>query len=327
MKNFKKVIIGVCAATTLLASSVNTFADEVSAREEKDTYKVGFVSWNIGHTVPAAWDEGIQRQFASFPNIEYTAFDGEASTEKQVSIMNDLINQDYDIIMLQASDSAGLTSSVQEAEAAGIPVICINLDVNAPHAGLVEMATYESGALVAEKMGEQLGGKGNVVIIQGVIGASTQVLREQGFRETLEKEYPDIEILDAQPADWEKEEAVSVMNNFLQTYDQIDGVCAMNDTMAEGAAIAAEAAGKLEGMYIWGNDGESDALTMIESVQMAGTIYTNCFEQGAAAAQLAMFFINSGLDPKYITRTGIVDMAPTVVTADNVATILPEDRW
>ena len=89
MKNFKKVIIGVCAATTLLASSVNTFADEVSAREEKDTYKVGFVSWNIGHTVPAAWDEGIQRQFASFPNIEYTAFDGEASTEKQVSIMND----------------------------------------------------------------------------------------------------------------------------------------------------------------------------------------------------------------------------------------------
>ena len=327
MKNFKKVIIGVCVATTLMASSVNTFAEDVSERAEKDTYKVGFVSWNIGHTVPAAWDEGIQRQFASFPNIEYTAFDGEASTEKQVSIMNDLINQDYDIIMLQASDSAGLTSSVQEAEAAGIPVICINLDVNAPHAGLVEMATYESGALVAEKMGEQLGGKGNVVIIQGVIGASTQVLREQGFRETLEKEYPDIEILDAQPADWEKEEAVSVMNNFLQSYDQIDGVCAMNDTMAEGAAIAAEAAGKLEGMYIWGNDGESDALTMIESGQMAGTIYTNCFEQGAAAAQLAMFFINSGLDPKYITRTGVVDMAPTVVTADNVGTILPEDRW
>lgn len=117
------------------------------------------------------------------------------------------------------------------------------------------------------------------------------------------------------------------MNNFLQTYDQIDGVCAMNDTMAEGAAIAAEAAGKLEGMYIWGNDGESDALTMIESGQMAGTIYTNCFEQGTAAAQLAMFFINSGLDPQYITRTGVVDMAPTVVTADNVDTILPEDRW
>ena len=241
--------------------------------------------------------------------------------------MNALINQDYDCISLQASDAAGLSSSVQEAEAAGIPVICINLDVTVPHAGLVQMATYESGALVAEKMGEQMGGKGNVVIIQGVIGASTQVLRESGFRDTMAEKYPDIVILDAQPADWEKEQAVSVMNNFLQTYDQIDGVCAINDSMAEGAAVAAEAAGRLDGMYIWGNDGESDALTMIENGQMAGTIYTNCFEQGAAAAQLAMFFMNSGLSPEYVTRTGVVDMAPVVVTKDNVDTILPADRW
>jgi len=299
----------------------------VNARPEKDTYKIGFISWSIGHSVPAAWDEGIRRQFESFSNIDYTCFDGEASTEKQVSLMNDLISQDYDCIFLQASDAAGLTSSVQEAEAAGIPVICINLDVTEKHSGLVQMATYESGALVAEKMGEQLGGKGNVVIIQGVIGASTQVLRESGFRDTLEEKYPDIKILDAQPADWEKEAAVSVMNNFLQTYDQIDGVCAINDTMAEGAAVAAEAAGRLEGMYIWGNDGESDALTMIENGQMAGTIYTNCYDQGAAAAQLAMFFINSGLSPEYVTRTGVVDMAPLVVTEENVDTIPPEDRW
>ena len=300
---------------------------EIQSNPEQENYKIAFVSWSIGHSVPAAWDQGLKSAFKDFGNIEYTAFDGKASTETQVSIMNDLISQKYDCILLQASDAAGLTSSVQEAEAAGIPVICINLDITEKHAGIVQMATYESGALVAKNMGEQLGGKGKVVIIQGVIGASTQTLRENGFRETLEAEYPEIEILDAQPANWEKEEAVSVMNNFLQTYDQIDGVCAMNDTMAEGAAVAAEAAGRLDGMYIWGNDGESDALTMIEDGKMAGTIYTNCYEQGAASAQLAMFFVNSGLDPKYITRTGIVDMAPTVVTKDNVDTILPEDRW
>lgn len=343
MKKIKKLLAGVICTGLLFsmagcsgittddgAKSGGTASESeegYNVRPEKDTYKVGFVSWSIGHSVPAAWDEGIQKQFASFPNIEYTCFDGETSTEKQVSIMNDLISQDYDCIFLQASDAAGLTSSVQEAEAAGIPVICINLDVTEKHAGLVQMATYESGVLVAEKMGEQLGGKGNVVIIQGVIGASTQVLRESGFRDTMEEKYPDIEILDAQPANWEKEEAVSVMNNYLQTYDQIDGVCAMNDTMAEGAAVAAEAAGRLDGMYIWGNDGESDALTMIENGQMAGTIYTNAYEQGAAAAQLAMFFMNSGLSPEYITRTGIVDMAPMVVTKENVGTIPAEDRW
>lgn len=339
MRKFLAIVLCIGMMTALIGCSGVTTDDgkttdsetetksEITAKPEKDSYKVGFVSWSIGHSVPAAWDEGIKRQFASFANIEYTCFDGEASTEKQVSIMNDLISQQYDCIFLQASDAAGLTSSVQEAEAAGIPVICINLDVTEKHAGLVQMATYESGVLVAEKMGEQLGGKGKVVIIQGVIGASTQVLRESGFRETLEKKYPDIEILDAQPADWEKEAAVAVMNNFLQTYDQIDGVCAINDTMAEGAAVAAEAAGRLDGMYIWGNDGETDALTMIENGQMAGTIYTNCYEQGAAAAQLSMFFMNSGLSPEYVTRTGVVDMAPVVVTKENVGTILPEDRW
>ena len=50
-------------------------------------------------------------------------------------------------------------------------------------------------------------------------------------------------------------------------------------------------------------------------------------EQGAAAAQLAMFFMNSGLSPEYVTRTGVVDMAPVVVTKDNVDTIPPADRW
>ena len=326
MKKLAKVLLAAVAAASMLMA-VSVSADEVNVKPEKDSYKVGFIAWSIGHTVPAAWDEGIQKQFANFPNIEYQGFDGEASTETQVSIMNDLIQQEYDCIILQASDAAGLTSSVKEAEEAGIPVICLNLDVTIPHAGLVQMATFESGALVAKNMGEQMGGKGNVVIIQGVVGASSQVLREAGFRATMEELYPDIQILDAQPANWGKEEAVEVMNNFLSTYDQIDGVAAMNDTMAEGAAIAAEAQGKLEGMYIWGNDGEKDALTMIESGQMAGTIYTNCWDQGAAAAQLAMFFLNSGLSPEYITRTGVIDMAPTVVTAENVADIPEADRW
>ena len=68
--------------------------DSIKARPEKNSFKVGFVSWSIGHTVPAAWDEGIKRQFASFPQIQYTCFDGEASTEKQVSIMNEMCIRD-----------------------------------------------------------------------------------------------------------------------------------------------------------------------------------------------------------------------------------------
>ena len=298
-----------------------------TVKEEKDSYEIAFVSWSIGHTVPAAWDQGIHTALDGFPKYNYTAYDGEESAETQIRIMSDLIQNGCDCIILQASDGAALTSSVQEAEAAGIPVICINLDVNAPHTAFVSMAAYEAGYAVAEAMSQQMNGAGNVVIIQGVIGASSQTYREAGFRDAMEELYPDITILDAQPADWDKETAISVMNDFMQSYPEIDGVFGVNDSMAEGASIAAEAAGRLNEMVIWGDDGERDALTMIEEGKMHGTIYTNCYTQGAVAAQLAMWLCDSGYVPGNAQRTGTIDMDYVVVTQENVDTILPQDRW
>ena len=85
--------------------------------------------------------------------------------------------------------------------------------------------------------------------------------------------------------------------------------------MAEGASQAAEAAGRLGEMVIWGADGESKALEYIEKGKMAGTIYTNCYDQGATAARLAMYFICSEADTSSYTDTPILKMAPIVVTS------------
>ena len=68
-------------------------AASANYKAAKDSYKIGFVSWSIGHTVPAAWDEGIHTALDGFPQYEYTAFDGEASAETQIRIMSDLISQ------------------------------------------------------------------------------------------------------------------------------------------------------------------------------------------------------------------------------------------
>lgn len=301
-------------------------APAATAAEGRKTWKIGFISWAISHTVPAAWAKGMQDYCDNFPNISLKVFDGEEKPETQARLMQDLINQGYDAIILQAADAAALALSVEEAEEMGIPVICINLDTTVPHAGLVQMAGYEAGYLVGEAMAKQMNGKGKVVIIQGVIGASTAVLRETGFRDAIAK-HSGIEILAAQPADWDKQKGMTVMNSFLQAYPQIDGVFGVNDSMAEGAALAAEAAGRLKGMYIWGDDGQKDTLAMIEDGRMAGTIYTNCFEQGAMSAALCTYILSSGIDVKDIPNTGVINMAPVVVTKDNVHNILEKDRW
>lgn len=323
MRRFVKI----AGLTAIVAFALAAWASAPARSAEKPAnYKIGFISWSISHTVPAAWAKGMQDYCGNFPNISLKVFDGEEKPETQARLMQDLINQNYSAIILQAADAAALASSVEEAEEAGIPVICINLDTTVPHAGLVQMAGYEAGYLVGEAMAKQLGGKGKVVVIQGVIGASTAVLREAGFRDAVAK-HPGMEILAAQPADWDKQKAMTVMNSFLQAHPRIDGVFGVNDSMAEGAALAAEAAGRLKGMCIWGDDGQKDTLAMIEDGRLAGTVYTNCFEQGAMAAALCTYLLSSGINVKDIPNTGIINMAPIVVTKDNVGSILDKDRW
>ena len=291
-----------------------------------DSLKIAFIPWTIGDSVGGAWGDGIERELKNFSNVTFNRYDGRASAETQITIMSELINQKVDGIILQSSDSAALSASVRQAEEAGIPVVCLNLDVDVPHAGLVAMIDIEAGALIAREIAEAIGKKGNVVIIQAAIGASRGERLETGFRTELAK-YPDVKILDSQTGDWLTEKANVVMNDYLTKYPKIDGVFAHNDAMAEGASAAAEAAGRLKEMVIWGADGEKKALEYIENGKLTGTIYTNCYDQGATAARFIMYFINSEAHTAAYTKTPIVKMSPVIVTSKNVRTIGPDIRW
>jgi len=291
-----------------------------------DDVKIAFVPNVIGDSVAAAWGDGMEKELSIFENVTFQRFDGKASAETQVQILSDLVNQHYDAIILQATDAAALAASVEQAEAAGIPVITLNMDASTPHAALVAMVDYEAGALVAKNIAASIGETGKVVIIQATPGASRGEILEAGFRDEMAK-HPDVEIIDAQTGEWLTEKANVVMNDFLTKYDKIDAVFCHNDAMAEGASQAAEAAGRLGEMVIWGADGESKALEYIEKGKMAGTIYTNCYDQGATAARLAMYFIGSEADTSSFTKTPIVKMAPVVVTSDTVGSIGSDIRW
>ena len=100
---------------------------------------------------------------------------------------------------------------------------------------------------------------------------------------------------------------MTVMNSFLQNYDQIDAVFAINDAMAEGAALACQSTKKGD-IIIWGADGEKDALEMIESGQMTGTIYTNSWDQGSTAAKIALLMTGSEYSYSVLSETPQVIM-------------------
>jgi ribose transport system substrate-binding protein len=314
----------VSTANPAKGASASAAAAAVKKNPYKDPIKVAFLPDNIGDTVGAAWGVGIKRELAYFPNVAYQVFDGKLSPETQISIMKDLINQKYDCIILQAHDAAALAASVKEAESAGIPVINLNLDAQTPHTALVAMVDYEAGAIVAGEIAKGLGDDGNVVIIQAPPGASRGINVEAGFRDGL-KDHPKVVVLGAQNGEWLTEKGNEVMRDFMTKYPKIGAVFAINDAMAEGASQAAAAAGRK--MIIWGADGEKKALQYIEQGKLTGTIYTNCYDQGATAARMAMYAIGAEVDGSKFTKTPIIKMAPIVVTKSTVASIAEKDRW
>lgn len=303
----------------------------VSNKVRKDPYtadqiRIAYVAHDLGTPNNQAWLEGIQRECASWGNIQVSAFNGESSAETQVQIMGDIINQHYDAVILQCSDGTALAPSVAQAEESGIPVITLNLDADTVHSALVMAVDYDAGRMAADKMAEQLNNTGKIGIIQGVPGLHRTDNLERGFRETIAN-YPGIEIVEAQSASFEKETAITVMNSFLQSHSDLAGVFCINDAMAEGAALAAESAGKGGQLVIWGADGEKDALAMIENGQMSGTIYTNSWDEGSTAAKIALLMIGSEYSYNVLTQTPQVIMEPIVATIETVGDIAAEDRW
>ena len=293
-----------------------------------DEVKIAYIAHDIGTPNNQGWKEGIERECASWSNIKVDSYGAEESAETQVQIMTDCINQGYNAIILQCSDGTALAPSVKQAEEAGIPVITVNLDCASDtiHSALVMAVDYDAGRMAADKMAEQMGEAGDIAIIQGVPGLERTDNLEKGFRDTIAN-YPNIKIVDAQSASFQKDTAMTVMNSFLQSYPDLKGVFAINDAMAEGAALAAQSANKKGQICIWGADGEKDALAMIESGDMAGTIYTNSWDEGSTAAKIALLMIGSEYDYTCLTATPKVIMEPIVVTAETVGNIAPEDRW
>jgi len=308
---------GILASLCLLAGG--------GALRAQAAFKVGYLPSTVGQALTQAWKAGMEATYKGKANVTMQSLDAQMKAEIQVSMMDDFINQGYNAIILQPIDAAALTASVKKAEGKGIPVITLNTDTLLPHAACVTMDDFGAGALIAQTLGKSLNGKGNLAIIQSPPGAQAGINREKGFRAVIAKDFPGIRIVGAQNGAWNKDKAIEVMNSFLQVNKELDGVFAVNDNMAEGAMIAAESAGRLAQIRIWGFNGQKSTLALIEQGKLTGTAYTNAYSQGATAAKYALDLLTGAR--KKGAATDIVTIPPFAAMKDTVARIKPEDRW
>lgn len=217
-------------------------------------------------------------------------YDGNYDPSTQISQIETMIADGVDGIILNPQDIEALTVAVDKAVEAGIPIVGVNTRVNSDKlTSYVGSIDVTAGEMEMQHIADLLDGKGNVVIIEGPMGQSAQIERRAGIQNVLDK-YPGINVIAEKTANWSRSEAMTIMENWLQSFDTIDAVIGENDEMALGARQAIEAKGL--DIPCVGVDGITDALDAVENGSMVASIFQDGAGQGSKAVEVLINAIN-----------------------------------
>lgn len=175
--------------------------------------------------------------------------------QKQVNDVEDLIAKGINALVILAHDSAPLTPVVKKAYEKGIYVVSVDR-------GLTEKAEHVYiagdnpglGAVSAEWLGKAMGGKGDIVVLEG-IPCVINTERVEAFKSVMAKKFPGIKILDSQPAYWDTQKGLQIMENYLQKYKKIDAVWAQDDDVLLGVLQAYKESGRKDVKLFLGGAG------------------------------------------------------------------------
>jgi ribose transport system substrate-binding protein len=228
-------------------------------------------------------------------NLQVQAAEREIDVEKQMQIVENLLQTGIKVLAITPSGSREIVSALVKAKAAGVPIIIVDtrLDAKAAADAGVQAQTfigsdnYEGGKLAGEHAVKATGGKARVGILEGIPGHETGDSRLRGFRDAVAKA-PGITIVASQPANWERDQGFNVFQNMLQAHPDIDTVFAASDLMALGAIEAIAAAGRTGKIRVIGFDALDDAKKAIAAGTMDATVAQFPYDMGKAAVESAV---------------------------------------
>jgi len=277
--------VGCANNTTDTAGESTSGAGETS---DDETIKLGITLYSLKNEFTVRIANAAEAK-AKELGAELVVYDGNYDPSTQISQVETMIADGIDGIILNPQDIEACVPCVDKAVAAGIPIVGVNTRVNSEDlASYVGSIDVNAGEMSMQKIADAIDGKGKIVIIEGPMGQSAQIERREGIQNILDK-YPDIEVLAEKSANWSRSEGMTVMENWLQAFDQIDAVVAENDEMALGAIEAIRAKGL--SIPVVGVDGITDALNAVESGDLLASIFQDGAGQGAKAVEVLMEII------------------------------------
>jgi len=232
------------------------------------------------------------------------------SIPEQLSQIEDVVVKRPDAVVFIPVDNKAMVPAVQKMNAAGIPVVNVTDRIQGGHiVSFVGADDYTLGLETGRYLLKSLGGKGQVVVIEGVKAALSSNNRLRGFRKALE-EFPDVKVVASQPGNNQRLHALQVMENLLQSHQKIDGVFAVNDAMATGVIEALDGANRRA--LVVGINGTKEAIEAIKAGKLAATGDYASFLQGCFGVMAAVRELRKQPVPADIT------FPPAVIASDNL---------
>jgi len=228
---------------------------------------------------------------------DLVVLDSQNDPAKELSNVEDVLNQNVKLVMLNPADSDAAKSSVLAANHKNVPVITLDRSANGGDVVThIASDNVAGGRMAADLVIKKLGGKGKVVELEGVPGASAARDRGKGFGDELATA-PGIKIIASQTANFDRTQGLNVMENILQAQPDIDAVFAQNDEMALGAVKAIQAANRK--MIVVGFDATDDARAAIKAGAMYGTIAQQPAMIGSLGVEAADKVLKGQSVPKF----------------------------
>ncbi len=239
-------------------------------------------------------------------NLVVQAADREIDVERQMQIIENLIERKVSALCIAPSGSREIVPVIVKANKAGIPVLIVDTraDEKALAAAGGKIATFigsdnfDGGRLAGAFVAERLQGSGRIAVLEGIPGHETGDARLRGFREAVAK-FPGLKIVASQPANWERDQGFNVFQNILQSNPGVNALFACNDLMALGATEAIAAAGKTGKILVVGFDAQPEAREAIKQGKMAATVAQFASRMGGAAIENAQKLLAGEKIPEF----------------------------
>jgi inositol transport system substrate-binding protein len=246
--------------------------------------------------------DAMTKSAKAHPDIEITIVDANNDSAKQQGQVENFLVQGMDAIVVLPVDTAATGPITKAVTKAGKPLVYVNrLPANLPPTVLYcGSNSIEAGIMNMEELGKCMGGKGNLAILMGELSNEAAIKRTEGIEKVCKEQYPNIKIVRKQTGNWKRELGKNLMENWLASGQQIDGVASNNDEMALGALQAIKAAGKLGKICVGGTDGSHDALVSMEKGELNNTVYQDPVGQGEKAVNAAYLLAKKQPNPDVV---------------------------